>query len=511
MGVELLSTGGTAKVLREEGLEVTDISEFTGFPEMLNGRVKTLHPKVHAGLLYMRGNTEHEAEMQKNNLVAIDLVCVNLYPFETTIAKKGVSFDEAIEQIDIGGPTMIRSAAKNMRHVTVVTDPADYVRVLQNMHENDGATSDAMRLELGQKVFALTAKYNAAIATYLADQLDSPAHRPFVKAYSDSIELRYGENAHQRAWLCKDNHSQEACIAQTSVLHGKTMSYNNYVDGEGALEAAKELSGAPGVALIKHTNPCGYATGETLADALKAAWAGDPVSAFGSVIAVTENVDIATAEFLKGRFVEALIAPGFDDNALEFLKNKSKDIRLLKLNEPMGPAKKQLMVKHINGGMLVQNVDIGTIDKWDVVTKAEFPEDKRKLAEFGIKACKHTKSNAIVIVEEYKPGQFAMLGMGAGQPNRVDSLRKLAATKAIENLKLRFENISDQEIERRLGECVLVSGAFFPFADNIAAANAVGVKFIVEPGGSRRDDEVIAACDKHGIAMAFTGMRHFKH
>ncbi len=511
MGVELLSTGGTAKAVRDAGIDVKDISDFTGFPEMLDGRVKTLHPKVHAGLLYMRGNDEHERTMGEHDLLPIDLVCVNLYPFEATVAREGVTFEEAIENIDIGGPTMIRSAAKNMKDVTVVVDPGDYERVLESMSANGGDTDVQLRLELGQKVYARAAEYNAAIAAYLSDQLESTNCRPFVKAYANGKELRYGENSHQRAWFYQDETAQEACIAHADILHGKDMSYNNYVDGEGALEAVKELSGTPAVAIIKHTNPCGYATGATLAEAFEAAWAGDPVSAFGSVIAVTEAVDLAMAEKTKGRFIEALIAPDFEADALEFLMNKSKDIRLLKLRHPMGRALPQKMVKQINGGLLVQDVDARAADAWDVVTSAKFPENKRKLADFGIAACKHTKSNAIILVEEYSPGSFAVLGMGAGQPNRVDALRKLAMTKAAENLRLRDESIDEDAIRARLGKCVMVSDAFFPFSDNIEEANSFGVKYIVEPGGSRRDDEVIAACNKYGIAMAFTGIRHFKH
>ncbi len=511
MDVELLSTGGTARAIREVGIPVKDVSEFTGFPEMLDGRVKTLTPQVHAGILYMRDNEEHVKTMEEYELGQIDLVCVNLYPFEETIAKEGVSLPEAIEQIDIGGPTMIRSAAKNMRDVTVITDPADYARVIQEMKENDGSTTEEFRFILGQKVFARVAEYNAAIATYLAEQVaEQKLAKPFVKAYPDGTELRYGENAHQKAWLYKDPDSREATIALTEVLHGKEMSYNNYVDGEGALEAVKDLSGKPGVAVIKHTNPCGYATGETLAEAFEAAWAGDPVSAFGSVIAVTAKIDMATAQCLDGRFVEAIIAPGYDEDALDHLMKK-KNLRILKLNKPMGKALPQRMVKQINGGLLVQDVDTEILEKWEVHTKAPFDDSKKELALFGIAAAKHTKSNAIVLVQEYKPGRFRVLGMGAGQPNRVDALRKLSVSKAVENLKTENPDITDEQVQAVIGECVFVSEAFFPFADSIDAANEMGARFIVQPGGSIRDDEVIAACNKHGIAMAFTGMRHFKH
>jgi phosphoribosylaminoimidazolecarboxamide formyltransferase/IMP cyclohydrolase len=511
MDVELLSTGGTARAIREAGIPVKDVAEFTGFPEMLDGRVKTLTPQVHAGILYMRDNEEHVKTMEEFELGQIDLVCVNLYPFEETIAKEGVTLPEAIEQIDIGGPTMIRSAAKNMRDVTVVTDPADYARVISEMKENGGATTEEFRFVLGQKVFARVAEYNAAIATYLSEQVaEQKLAKPFVKAYSDGTELRYGENSHQSAWLYTDADSREAAIALTEVLHGKAMSYNNYVDGDGALEAVKDLSGKPGVSVIKHTNPCGYATGETLAEAFEAAWAGDPISAFGSVIAVTQMVDLETAQCLDGRFIEAIIAPGYADDALEHLMKK-KNLRILKLRKPMGKALPQHMVKQINGGLLVQDLDVELIEKWDVPTKKPFDESKKDLALFGISAAKHTKSNAIVLVQEYKPGQFRVLGMGAGQPNRVDALRKLSVSKAVENLKTENPDISDDEIQATIGECVFVSEAFFPFADSIDAANEMGAKYIVQPGGSIRDDEVIAACNKHGIAMAMTNMRHFKH
>ncbi|MDK2857286.1 MAG: phosphoribosylaminoimidazolecarboxamide formyltransferase / cyclohydrolase [Verrucomicrobiota bacterium] len=510
-GVELLSTGGTANALRDAGIPVKDVSEFTGFPEMLGGRVKTLTPQIHAGLLHLRDSEEHTNTMKKHGLKPIDLVCVTLYPFEATVANPEVTLAEAIEQIDIGGPAMIRSAAKNMKFVTVITEPADYSRVLESMDVNGGDTTEELRFELGQKVFARVAEYNAAIAGYLAEQMPSAAPRPFVKTASKGVELRYGENSHQRAWLYTDATVTEACIAHTDVLHGKEMSYNNYVDGEGALEAVKELTGKPGVAVIKHTNPCGYATGTTLAEAFEAAWSGDPVSAFGSVIAVTEKIDLATAECLKGRFIEALIAPDFDADALELLKTRSKNIRLLKLRAPLSKPAPRKMVKDINGGILVQDVDTELITEWKDVTQTAFDPSKRALAEFGIAAAKHTKSNAIMIVQEYKPGQFRVLGMGAGQPNRVDSLRKLAVPKAVENLKLQNPGITEEKIAKTIGDCIFVSEAFFPFADSIDEAHAAGARFIVQPGGSIRDNEVIAACDKYGIAMAFTGMRHFKH
>ena len=336
-------------------------------------------------------------------------------------------------------------------------------------------------------------------------------------AYPSGARLRYGENPHQEAFFYKDAVANEACIAHAEILHGKEMSYNNYVDGDGALEAVKELAGKPAAAIIKHTNPCGCATGATLAEALEAAWGGDPVSSYGSVIAVTMPVDLATAEVLKGRFVEALIAPDFMPDALEFLKSKSKDIRLLKLHRPMTLAFEGKVLRQVGGGMLVQDRDVGEEERWVVPTEQSFPEEKRPLAEFGIKVCKHVKSNAIVIVREYKPGQFSLLGMGAGQPNRVDSLKKLAVARARENIRLLMEHATQygqnpKEIEQSImGESVLVSDAFFPFADNIDAAAEAGIRYIVQPGGSKKDEEVISACDKYGIAMAITGVRHFLH
>lgn len=516
-GVDLLSTGGTAKAIRDAGIPVRDISEFTGFPEMLDGRVKTLHPNVHAGLLYLRGNEEHEATMKEHGLEPIDLVCVNLYPFEATVAKPDVTFEDAIENIDIGGPTMLRSAAKNMKFVTVVTDPADYSRVLGEMKENEGATTESFRLRLGQKVFARVASYNAAIADYLAPRVsggDAPA--PFVLAMNDCLPLRYGENPHQPARLYREAPGPEACVAHCEQLHGKEMSYNNFLDGNAALEAARELVGTPGAAIIKHTNPCGFATGTTLREALEAGWAGDPVSAFGSVIAVTTPVDADAADFLAPRFVEVIIAPDFTPEALEKLTAK-KNLRLLKLHAPFKPARSGQTLRQIGGGLLVQTRDNETMASWKVVSQAGFPDNMAKLADFGVRACKHVKSNAILLVREYAAGRFQTLGMGAGQPNRVDSVKKLAIARAHENIRLMHEAGEGGGLDleaftaKIMGECILISDAFFPFADNIDAANEAGIRFIVEPGGSVKDDEVIGACDKYGIAMAFTGMRHFLH
>ena len=518
LGVELLSTGGTAKALRAAGLTVRDVSDFTGFPEMLDGRVKTLHPKVHAGLLHLRDHPEHTATMARHGLQAIDLVCVNLYPFEATVAKPGVTFEDAIENIDIGGPTMLRSAAKNHRFVTVVTDPADYARVLAELGGPEGDTTPALRLELARKVFAQQARYDAAIAQYLSTQIEAAgAAAPLVLALPAGEKLRYGENPHQEAVFYKDPRAAEACVAHAEILHGKEMSYNNYVDGDAALEAVRDLCPAPACAVIKHNNPCGYATGRTLAEAFEAAWQGDIVSAFGSVIATSVPVDLATAKLTENRFIEVLIAPDYDADALEFLRAKSKNLRLLKLTAPLRPAGSCREVKQINGGLLVQDKDVETLAHWMNPTASPFPEEKRPLAEFGIKAGKFVKSNAIVIVREHAPGSFMLLGMGAGQPNRVDSLRKLAVPKAEENIARLFEasksyGTSPKEFrDQIMRDCVLVSDAFFPFADNIDQAAEAGLRFVVQPGGSKKDEAVIAACDQYGIAMAVTGMRHFKH
>ena len=517
-GVQLVSTGGTAAVLREAGLPVTDVSEVTGFPEMLDGRVKTLHPNIHGGLLFVRGNDTHEQTVAEHGIEPIDLVCVNLYPFEETVAREDVGFDEAIEQIDIGGPAILRSAAKNLQSVTVVIDPADYGDVLACMAEHDGQTTPALRTRLAQKVFARLAVYNAAISEYLAARLNGDSEaQPLVLAHDQGARLRYGENPHQDAVLYSNRTTREAALPQAVQLHGKELSFNNYLDGDAALEAVRELAGDHGVAIIKHSNPCGYATGKTLAEAFEAAWAGDPVSAFGSVIAVSRKVDLAMAECLKGRFVEVLIAPDYDADALDWLRQKSKDLRILKLSQPVLPPQPGRAIRQISGGLLVQDRDIGLIENWFTPTATSFPEEKRKLAEFGVKVCKHIKSNAIALVHEYATDQYALLGMGPGQPNRVDSLRKLALPRACENLDQFYQSMNIYGMTPKeyrthaLQECVLISDAFFPFADSIAHAAEAGIRYIVQPGGSKRDEEVVAACDQYGIAMAFTGMRHFRH
>ena len=515
-GVEILSTGGTAMALREAGLTVVDVSDFTGFPEMLDGRVKTLHPKVHAGLLFRRDLPEHEATMRDHDLKPIDLVCVNLYPFENTVAHLDVSFSDAIEQIDIGGPTLLRSAAKNMDAITVLCDPTDYSRVIDDLQRLHGETSSELRRELGGKVFARLAAYNAAIATYLSGQNNVDDSAAFLSYFPSGTPLRYGENPHQSATFYQGPLPDEPTIAHAHVLHGKDMSFNNYVDGDAALEAAKEFSETPAVVIVKHTNPCGCATGDTLTEAFEAAWAGDPVSAFGSVIAVTQPVDLALATCLNKRFVEVLIAPDYNEDALQFLRTKSKQLRILKLHMPCTMAKPGKHVRQVNGGLLVQDKDVLVKAHWETPTEVTFPKDKIALAEFGIRVCKHVKSNAILLVREHN-GCYCVLGMGAGQPNRVDAVRKLAITKAKENLTLEYETLDhpsvsfDDYASEILAEAVLISDAFFPFPDNIHHAHSAGIRVLVQPGGSKRDGEVIAACNELGMAMAFSGMRHFRH
>jgi len=513
LGVEIISTGGTARVLSEAGIAVRTISDLTGFPELMDGRVKTLHPKVHGAILALRDDPSHMRDVEENGIELIDLVVVNLYPFGATIAREDVSLQEAIENIDIGGPTLLRSAAKNYRYVGVVTDPSDYKLVLNEL-ETNGDLSPQTRAMLCVKAFRLTADYDAAIDRWLSERLTG--EKVLRLKYCKGQNLRYGENWHQKARFYKDDQIGESCISNARQLHGKQMSYNNYLDADAALEAVKELDDTIGVAVIKHTNPCGYATGRVLRRALEAAWQGDPVSAMGSIIACTVPIDLSTAQFLKGRFVEIVIAPGYQSDALEFLQQKSKDLRILEV-PPLGSGgRRGHTYRHIVGGVLEQERDLEVWDKWEVVTKAEFPQEKRALAQFAWKAAKHTKSNAIVLAREYEPGQFQVIGMGAGQPNRVDSLRKLAVTKARENLELIYREGGsdlpwDKYFRREMSKVVLASDAFFPFDDTLVCASQHHIRYVVQPGGAMRDKEIIATADRLGISMVFTGMRHFLH
>ncbi|MBN2417665.1 bifunctional phosphoribosylaminoimidazolecarboxamide formyltransferase/IMP cyclohydrolase [bacterium] len=535
LGYEILSTGGTARLLQENGIAVVPVESVTGFPEMMGGRVKTLHPAIHGALL---GRREHEGdrrEAEVQGIEWIDIVAVNLYPFERTVAAPDVSLEEAVEQIDIGGPSMLRSSAKNFRSVTVVSDPDDYDAVLEEIKEN-GGTSLELRQRLAVKAFRRTADYDAAIDTYLSRVLAGEPVRRL--AYTTGRTLRYGENSHQAGSFFRDPAVSEPSVAAAEVIHGKAMSYNNYVDADAAFEAVKELDGGPGVAVIKHTNPCGFATGKSGAEALERAWEGDPVSAFGSVIAANTVVDHEFAGFLKGsdrehtsyvyrdgalvpqqvpgKFVEVIVAPDFTDDALELL-TAVKNIRLLKT----GPLDRtgtpdRFTYRKITGGLLEMERDLRVFDFFNVVTEKQFGKNGEALALFACKACKHTKSNAIVLARAYRPGVFQVMGMGAGQPNRVDSLRKLAVTKARENVMIEYERKkitvpAEQYIAEQMAAMVMASDAFFPFDDTVREAASFGIRYIVQPGGSRRDGDSIAACDELGVAMALTGLRHFKH
>lgn len=491
-GVELVSTGGTAKALRDAGLKVADISELTGFPEMMDGRVKTLHPKVHGGLLAVRDNPDHVASMTEHAIGAIDLVVVNLYPFAQTVAK-GAEREEIIENIDIGGPSMVRSAAKNHDSVAILTDPADYALVAH------GSTTLADRRKLAAKAYAATAAYDSAIATWFAtvDQGEKlPATLPV--ALTKGPELRYGENPHQVAALYLPQTGARG-IAQAEQLQGKELSYNNYNDADAALELVSEFrDGPPTVVIVKHANPCGVATGETLVEAYEKALACDSVSAFGGIIAVNRPLDGPTAEAISGIFTEVVACPAADDAARAVFAKK-KNLRLLITGELPDPKRDGLMLKSIAGGMLVQSRDNGQLGELKVVTKRQPTEQELADCRFAWTIAKHVKSNAIVYAKD-----GATAGVGAGQMNRLESAR-IAAWKA----KDAAEKAGWAQ-PQTLGSAV-ASDAFFPFADGLLAAVEAGATAVIQPGGSIRDDEVIAAADEAGLAMVFTGMRHFRH
>jgi phosphoribosylaminoimidazolecarboxamide formyltransferase/IMP cyclohydrolase len=513
MDIEIISTGGTASVLRAGGITVRDVSDITGFPEMMDGRVKTLHPKIHGSLLCLRDNNEHISQLKKQNIELIDIVAVNLYPFRETIGEKKVSLEDAIEYIDIGGPTLIRASAKNYKHVVIVTDPADYsciIDELQTKHEVSLATKE----KLAVKAFSHTADYDAAIDTYLSREL---TQKDIIRLkFIEGRTLRYGENWHQWAKFYIKPGVEGATLSKAVLHHGKEMSYNNYVDADNALQTILELDDKPAACVVKHNNPCGLATGNTLAEALSSAWDGDPVSAFGSIVCLNNTVDLETVRFMKGKFLEVILAPAYNPDALEFLKQKSADLRILELPEMRQGINVTSSFTHIIGGMLQQSRDVGVFEKWDVVTECQFPESMRKLAEFSMIACKRTKSNSIIIAWEYSPGLYMVLGMGAGQPNRVDAIRKLAVTKAKENLEFIYERKKpdvpfDQFVNDVLSECVLSSDAFFPFDDSIIHSAEHNIRYIVSPGGSIRDNEVIATANRLRVSLVFTGMRHFNH
>ena len=490
-GIELISTGGTAKLLRDSGIAVKDISELTGFPEMLDGRVKTLHPKVHGGILHRREDPKHVAAVAEYGIAPIDMVVVNLYAFEKTAAKPGVAFEELIENIDIGGPSMIRSAAKNFHDVAIVTSPSDYDAIAEELQREAGRLSLVTKWRLAQKAFATTAAYDSAIASTLervgpdSFQLQPEAGFPAILRFSFQkvIDLRYGENPHQHAAMYSDGSGKG--VANARQLQGKELSYNNIVDLQAAWDLAQEFEG-PVCAIIKHTNPCGTATGKTLAEAYKRALECDPVSAFGGVIGVNRPVDAEAAEEMHKLFLEVIAAPSFDEAAKSRFASK-KNLRLVEV----APANQKWVLKNVSGGMLVQDSDVRPLQDADlkVVTKRPpSPEETRALL-FAWKVCKHVKSNAIVYARD---GQT--VGVGAGQMSRVDSA-KIGAMKAQLPLK----------------GTVAASDAFFPFPDGVEEIAKAGATAIIQPGGSQRDPEVIEAADRLGLAMLFTGVRHFRH
>ncbi|MBC2652441.1 bifunctional phosphoribosylaminoimidazolecarboxamide formyltransferase/IMP cyclohydrolase [Novosphingobium aerophilum] len=500
-GVELVSTGGTAGALREAGLAVKDISELTGFPEMMDGRVKTLHPKVHGGLLAVRDNPEHAAAMAEHAIGAIDLVVVNLYPFEATVAK-GAARDEIIENIDIGGPSMVRSAAKNHAYVTIVTDPADYPALLAELEAGDGATGYDFRRRMAGKAYAATAAYDSMISQWFAFA-DQGETFPETLAITGrrATTLRYGENPHQAAALYTPVGPHSRGIAQAEQVQGKELSYNNYNDADAALELCAEFRGQdPAVVIVKHANPCGVAQGASLLEAWHGALQCDSVSAFGGIVAVNRELDGATAAAICEIFTEVVVAPSATPEALAAFARK-KNLRLLLTGDLPDPRRPGLQVKPITGGLLVQTRDNGAISASDlkVVTQRAPTEQELKDCLFAWTVARHVKSNAIVYA---KDGITA--GIGAGQMNRRDSSR-IAATKAAEAAQTYGWAQS-----RTVGSAV-ASDAFFPFADGLLAAAEAGATAVIQPGGSIRDDEVIAAADAAGLAMVFTGMRHFRH
>lgn len=492
LGFELISTGGTKKTLQEAGIAVKDISEVTGFPEIMDGRVKTLHPKVHGGLLSIRTNTTHSEEMATNGIEYIDLVVVNLYPFKETILKEGVTQEEAIENIDIGGPSMLRSAAKNHAFVTVITDPNDYEKVLTELKET-GDTTLKTRQQLALKVFQKTAAYDGLIANYFAKQLraDVASQEPeqLTLTFEKVQSLRYGENPHQQAMFYRTPLPENNSLAFAKQLHGKELSYNNIQDANAALNILREFN-EPAVVAVKHMNPCGVGLGSTLLEAWDKAYAADSTSIFGGIIATNQVVDAATAQKMSEIFLEIIIAPEFSSEAREILEKK-KNIRLLENPTRSNTHEDPYTFTAVNGGVLVQEKDNTPIDPttFEVVTKRAPSKDEMAALIFAWKVVKHVKSNAIVVAEK---GQT--LGIGAGQMNRVG-----AAKIALE-----------QAGEKAVGQ-VLSSDAFFPMPDTLEVAAKAGVKAIIQPGGSIRDQDSIKVADDYGIAMVFTGMRHFKH
>jgi phosphoribosylaminoimidazolecarboxamide formyltransferase/IMP cyclohydrolase len=495
-GVELVSTGGTAAVLRESGLEVRDVAEFTGSPEILGGRVKTLHPRLHAALLAIRDDPEHAATLEAEGIEPIDLVCVNLYPFERTVAGADVSEEEAVENIDIGGPTMIRAAAKNHRYVAVVVKPESYDALLAELDEFDGHVSAETRHWLANEAFAFTARYDAAISRWFGMRYEAfPSH--WVMAHEKFMELSYGENPHQNAALYVEVGARSHVLSRVSKLHGRALSFNNVLDLDAARRLLDEFD-QPACVIVKHNNPCGAAIGEQIDEAYEKALACDPLSAFGGVIALNRPVGVPLAERLHEQFIEVLIAPDYEDEALAVLKQKEA-VRILEAAEQRGYEPRERDVKRVRGGLLVQDPDRidETRESMKVATKTRPGETQWEDMWFAWKVCRSVRSNAIVIAKDR-----ATLGIGAGQMSRVDSVR-IAIEKARE--------ARGEEAESLLAGSVVASDAFFPFPDGPQLAIDAGATAFIQPGGSVRDNAVIEACDRAGVAMVFTGRRHFRH
>jgi phosphoribosylaminoimidazolecarboxamide formyltransferase/IMP cyclohydrolase len=496
LGVEILSTGGTASALREAGIEVTDVSEFTGQEEILDGRVKTLHPRLHAALLARRGDPEHMATLEREGIEPIDVVCVNLYPFEQTVAGHEVAPEVAIENIDIGGPTMIRAAAKNHEGVAVIVKPESYDAVCAELEESGGTISATTRHWLANEAFAQTARYDAAISRWFsAEYEDYPEH--LAIAYEKVIDLSYGENPHQRAALYSEAGARSHILSRVSKLHGKALSFNNVLDLDSARSLVDDFE-APACVIVKHNNPCGVAIGADATEAYLKALACDPVSAYGGVIALNRPVSRALAEQLHKNFVEVLYAPGFEDGALEVLQQK-ESIRILHEEERREPAPDERDVKKVLGGLLIQDRDGDPEPReiMEVVTKTEPSEQQWDDMLFAWTVCRRVRSNAIVIARD-----GATLGIGAGQMSRVDSVR-LAVEKC--------RDARGDEADALLTGSAVASDAFFPFADGPELAIKAGSNAVIQPGGSKRDGEVIEACDADGVAMVFTKHRHFRH
>lgn len=486
-GYEIISTGGTRKALENAGISTISISEVTGFPEIMDGRVKTLHPRVHGALLCVRDNPDHVRQIEELGIDNIDLVCVNLYPFKETVQKEGVSHEEIIENIDIGGPSMLRSASKNYRFIPVVCDPKDYDKVLEEI-QTLGETTLETREKLAAKVFRHTARYDAMIADYLTKKANEEFPESLTITFDKVQDLRYGENPHQKAAFYKGMNPQYS-LANAKQLHGKELSYNNIQDGNAAIEVLKEFEGQPAAVGLKHMNPCGVGIGQTINEAWDKAYDADPVSIFGGIVALNEPVDATLAEKLSKIFLEIVIAPGFDQDALDILTRK-KNIRLLELDTTLTP-NTTLKYTNVNDGLLVQDMDSHKINVEELTCPTDRKPTQEELEQllFGWNIVKHVKSNAIVLVKDNQT-----IGVGAGQMNRVG-----AAKIAIE-----------QAGDKAKGS-VLASDAFFPMPDTVEEAAKAGITAIIQPGGSIKDDLSIEECNKHGIAMVFTGVRHFKH